>query len=486
MKTFIFYLLIFISPNLLFCQETFYKTFSLTGFAYGATVIQTLDRKFLVYGLSAYTNYDSLYFLLKTEPNGDSIWLHRYVGSDYTTFFHAINKTLIATADSGYLFLSNGNYGSIDTTFLIKTDKNGNTSQTVRFTGLTNATLQPTTDGGYVLCGFDSVRRIALIKTTLSGQEIWRKWISGIYTIYPTYHGPDEISIQQTLDEGFIISRNNYYYFNGLIAIDAILTKTSNTGDTLWSKSFHYFPYQKFSNILISSGNRFIAGGTVDSLSFYEPTHLNGYVMNFDENGDTLWTKTYVRPGNQDLFTLRKTNDGGYIACGDNNPNTPWPYTGYYGFYLMRMNANGDTLWTKTYPGGNGNLTGLSVQQTSDNGFIACGIQWDSSEYHSSVYLIKTDGLGNVYPQGINDKHPSFSLSLFPNPTRGMVYLNPPGKYNILEISDLLGKVIIRKDIDPDNNSTLMIDLSGNPGGIYIIRLRNDQGIATGKIVLEE
>jgi hypothetical protein len=240
-------------------------------------------------------------------------------------------------------------------------------------------------------------------------------------------------------------------------------------------------------SILPITGNGFIAAGELDSLTNNGPKNLNGFITRFDENGNSLWTNIYGGPGNQEFNSLEKTDDGGFIACGDNNPDlTNPPPFGFYGLFLVRINASGDTLWTKFYPGGQGadhDIIGRSVHQTADGGFITCGTQYDSTGHHH-VFLIKTDGLGNVYPQGINDKHPNAALSPFPNPTSGMVYLNPPGHYNILEISDLLGNFILRKDIDPGNNSTLKIDLSGKPDGVYLLKLKNDYGVRTGKIII--
>jgi hypothetical protein len=485
MKTFIYYLLFVISPSLLFSQVTFNKTFTITGDDDGISVIQTRDGNYLVYCLSGSIINNCI--LIKTGANGDSIWCKLYPGH-LSPWIINNHEPIIETGDSGYLFTT----VFLDTTFLIRTNKNGDTLWTVKYMQLRYATFQQTIDGGYVICGFDTTNKICMIKTNNFGQEQWKKWISWEFPANAMYMEiPSELSIKQTTDGGFIVSGNTHHLvFNPPLPnlYRIFLIRTNSSGDTLWTKKIHNMPLQKLNTVQATSGNGFIGAGTLDSSDAYNNIHMNGFVMKFDENGDTLWTKSYGGTGNQEFNSFEKTDDGGFIACGYNNPDFSQinPYT-FAGFYLVRMDASGDTLWTKYYPGGQAgghDILGYSVHQTSDHGFIACGVQYDSL-YNGHVFLIKTDALGNVYPQGIDDKQPSAFLSLFPNPTRGMVYLNPPGKYNTFEISDLLGKVILWKDIDPDNNSTLMIDLSGNPGGIYIIRLKNDQGMAAGKIVLE-
>ena len=98
---------------------------------------------------------------------------------------------------------------------------------------------------------------------------------------------------------------------------------------------------------------------------------------------------------------------------------------------------------------------------------------------------MKTDGLGNVYPQGINQTGNAMLLEVFPNPSEGKIYLNLPGKYSRLTVSDIFGKRIFQKAIDPNDNNTQIIDLTGNPDGVYLLQVRNETCIRTGKIIIK-
>ena len=481
MKTFILYLLFFISPNFLFSQVTFKKTFTITGDDDGISVIQTRAGNYLVYCLSGSVENNCI--LIKTRANGDSIWGKLYPGRLEPWIINN-HEPIMETSDSGYIFTT----VFLDTTFLVKTNINGDTLWTVKYIYLKYATFQSTNDGGYVLCGMDTTHKICLIKTNNYGHEQWRKWISWEFPTSAQYMEiPSELSIKQTTDGGFIVSGNTQHIdFNPPLPniFRIFLIRTNSSGDTLWTKKIHNMPLQKINTIQATSGNGFIGAGALDSSDVYNNIHMNGYIMKFDGNGDTLWTKSYGGPGNQEFNSFEKTDDGGYIACGENNP--VFGLTGYYGFYLVRMDAVGDTLWTRYYPegqSGDQDIIGRSVHQTADHGFIACGIQYDSGD-HGHVLLIKTDSIGHVYPQGINDKLPSISLNPFPNPSEGMVYLNPPGNFRQLEVSDIFGNVILRKAIDPNDNSILEIDLTGNPEGIYLLKLKNENIVRTEKIVI--
>ena len=100
--------------------------------------------------------------------------------------------------------------------------------------------------------------------------------------------------------------------------------------------------------------------------------------------------------------SVQQTTDGGYIITGD----TESFGNGNSDVYLIKTNGNGDSLWTKTF-GGTDYDRGNSVQQTTDGGYIVCGWIYVTECSPSEVYLIKTDGSGNVTS--------TFNISINPN-----------------------------------------------------------------------
>ena len=66
--------------------------------------------------------------------------------------------------------------------------------------------------------------------------------------------------------------------------------------------------------------------------------------------------------------SVQQTTDGGYIITGS---------TGSYGngdsdVYLLKTDANGDSLWAKTFGGANEDF-GSSLELTLDGGYIIVG-----------------------------------------------------------------------------------------------------------------
>jgi len=111
----------------------------------------------------------------------------------------------------------------------------------------------------------------------------------------------------------------------------------------------------------------------------------------FAQGPDTLWTKTYGGENWDEGFSVQETSDSGYIITGRTNSFG----VGQFDVYLIKTNANGDTLWTRTY-GGINQDGGYSVQQTLDSGYIIVGMTASFGVDSGDVYLIKTDSIGDT------------------------------------------------------------------------------------------
>jgi hypothetical protein len=125
------------------------------------------------------------------------------------------------------------------------------------------------------------------------------------------------------------------------------------------------------------------------------------HYIRINSNGDTLYSKRYPKP-NCAYYT---GTSGSLIRCFDNN----LIQTGYYydtaltysDVLLVKLNENGDTLWTKTYGGADNDYANV-VCQTPDSGFVLMGgTQSYSTGAASDFYMIKTDSLGNFLWQKV-------------------------------------------------------------------------------------
>ena len=72
----------------------------------------------------------------------------------------------------------------------------------------------------------------------------------------------------------------------------------------------------------------------------------------------------------------------------------------------------------------------------------------------------------------------SEKMSIYPNPTTGMIYFDAEKSFDVV-IYNYQGQVVLRKN---DNNG--YIDLSEMSAGIYFLELRNNDKLVIEKIIL--
>jgi hypothetical protein len=112
-------------------------------------------------------------------------------------------------------------------------------------------------------------------------------------------------------------------------------------------------------------------------------------VLVYAQMPDTLWTKTYGSALAEQGMSVQVTSDEGYIIAGC----TFIAGGGGHNFYLIKTDSLGDTLWTNTY-GGPGYDCAQSVRQTTDGGYVLAGYSYSFGGVRPDVYLVKTDPSG--------------------------------------------------------------------------------------------
>ena len=119
------------------------------------------------------------------------------------------------------------------------------------------------------------------------------------------------------------------------------------------------------------------------------PSFANGddelYLIKTDANGDSLWTKIFSGGRGS---SVQQTADGGYIITG-----ATFLGNGDDDVCLIKTDQSGNEQWFKTFGGTEWDV-GYSVQETTDGGYIVTGLTSSFGNW-SDLYLIKTDGSGN-------------------------------------------------------------------------------------------
>jgi hypothetical protein len=76
----------------------------------------------------------------------------------------------------------------------------------------------------------------------------------------------------------------------------------------------------------------------------------DAYMIKLDANGDTLWTKKFHSRNLEEFRDIIKTTDGGYIMTG-----TTWDDGGSDNedVFVVKTDANGNLDWMNSYGGDN-------------------------------------------------------------------------------------------------------------------------------------
>ena len=194
-------------------------------------------------------------------------------------------------------------------------------------------------------------------------------------------------SVRQTFDNGYIIAGTTTSFGSG--GRDILVIKTNAFGDTTWTKTFGGALDNEYGFcVQQTTDSGYIVSGVASS---FDDVAGDMYIIKLNATGDTIWTRTFGGIGYEWGSFVQQTNDGGYVIIGQ----TPAFGAGGFDAYLVKLNASGNLMWSKTY-GGSSLEVGSAVQQTTDGGYILTG-QIDSyGAGAGDFYLIKTDPTGNV------------------------------------------------------------------------------------------
>jgi hypothetical protein len=391
-------------PTILYsqCWEKIYEN------GLGKSVQQTTDGGYIISGDFSSNGSSSDIYLVKANENGDTLWTKTYGAQ-----FGASGNSVQQTTDGGYIITGYYAHGTgDDDVFLIKTGVFGDTLWTKTYGGQYRdggASVQQTIDDGYIITGWiddGNNYNVYLIKTNENGDTSWTKTYGGQFDAVG-------YSVRQTTDGGYIITGS---IDDGIHYNDVYLIKTNENGTTTWTKTYAGNYLDEGYSVQETTDGGYVITGFTESVN----TSIDVYLIKTNNDGDTLWTKTFGGNFYDGGFSAQQTSDGGYVITGITQSEST-----HSDLYLIKTDEDGDTLWTRTY-GGNYDDVGFSVQQTTDGGYIITGATNDAT--NNNVYLIKTDNNGIIN---------STTEIPLPNPNRKLV-----------KMVDLSGREITRPQMN--------------------------------------
>ena len=243
--------------------------------------------------------------------------------------------------------------------------------------------VHQTTDGGFIAAGYTTPSTSFYSDVYLVKTDAFG---DTVWTrTFGGYHNDQGYDVKQTVDGGYIITGK--IIPPGQPYGDVYLIKTDENGDEIWTQNYGGDDGTLGYSVVQTSDGGHMVTGYVNIIS---SDHCYIFLMRTDADGDTIWTRTfdnyYMQGKGWDVI---RTQDGNYVAAGQT-----WP-VGSGDVFLMKFDDNGDTLWMRNY-GGDLLEFGNSVKQTQDGGFIIAGGSKSYGEGQYDVYLIRTDSEGDT------------------------------------------------------------------------------------------
>ncbi|MBP6825726.1 MAG: T9SS type A sorting domain-containing protein [Saprospiraceae bacterium] len=331
------------------------------------------------------------YWVVKTDAEGNLQWEHNFGGSD-----NERAEDVRQTPDGGYIVAgysrsadgdAGGNKGAWDC-WVLKLDAAGNLQWEQNYGGSgTDAAyaVQLTADGGYIVAG-NTQSIDGDVGGTNGGVDYWvlKLDASGNIQWEQNYGGSAQdaaYSIELTSDGGYVVAGASQSV-NGdvggnLGAQDYWIIRLNASGDLLWERNYGGSNADLANEIQRTSDGGYVVAGNSFS-SDGDVAGNNGiddcWIVKLDDSGNLQWGKVYGGISYDEAESIRQTTDGSFLVAG--LTRTPEGNTGgttIDNAWIFKTDPSGNLLWQKRY-GGTGIEQAYSILQTTDNGFVFCGV----------------------------------------------------------------------------------------------------------------
>jgi type IX secretion system substrate protein len=490
-------------------QATFHKAIGGSGDDGGNCLIQASDDGYVVCGYTASFGAGSYdVYVVKSGSSGMVQWTKTFGGSG-----NEFGNSIIKTADGGYAIggqtdsYGAGNYD----VYIIKLDSSGNLQWTKTIGGSDEdicTSIIQLADGSYILGGwtysFGAGNKDAyLIKFDDSGNLQWTQVIGGT--------GVDWVrDVTLTSDGGF--AAGGYTSSFGAGSYDVYVIKEDSSGIVQWTKTIGGNDLDYGHSIIQTNDGGYAVCGYTTSFGVGSN---DLYVVKLDGSGNLQWTKTIGTSGGTYIgLSLIQKMDDSYVITG-------YGYTGgtIPGIFTYKLDGSGNLQWLK-YSGGGSNDYSSTIIQTSDNGYAICGRGQSYGMGNFDMYLIRTDSSGNycgsfaftgtsgsggttgsggavssggsvsgggtVSSGGVQTNVCSTvgtaelanenTIEIFPNPNKGQFMIHSrfqpgsPSMVRAIKIFNIFGEIVYREIISSDFKTSVTIDFSAQPKGIYLLQ----------------
>ncbi|MGE0088052.1 MAG: T9SS type A sorting domain-containing protein [Bacteroidales bacterium] len=434
-----------------------------------AKVVVDKDNNVLITGTSYSLANEEDIVTLKYNPNGDLLKTNIFDGTN-----HKADKAVdIAADDDGNYYICGSSMLVAQTSFaMIKTNNNLEINWAKTFTAYYganpksmsfNQTNQKMAITGY-LTDWENDYFIGTIVYDSSGTVIWDDFFQQV-------EGFNAVGFDVHLNDDETVYVCGYETNATSSKWEALLMKYNSSGDTIWTKKVSpgVSANSLFKSIITdNTGNIFVTGMKGDSV----------ITAKYSSAGELVWLKEHAGKNSFSTEDTRKT-----IKI-DQNGNILVAARSYVsaggGAMVIKYAATGNHLWTKYY---NGSVSEMDEPLTFDldnnnNAYVI--INSRNSNFYFDMATVQFTP--NAIPTTAIDLQEENLISVYPNPSQGVFYINEetnnPINYKVFS-SD--GRLVYS-----DKTDQKRINLERLPNGIYFLEIKSRNLSKYSKLIIQK
>jgi hypothetical protein len=286
-----------------------------------------------------------------------------------------------------------------------------------------------TSDGGYILGGgvtevHDNIN-YWVVRLSTNGTFLWQT--KGM-RLGDDFEDPVQ-DLQQTSDGGFIALVETDPAIAGFGNEDCQVTRLNASGGVLWNQIYGANAQDMPVQIRQMPDGGFVFGanftqGTNGNRTSTNYGNLDWWFVRLDTNGNKVAERSFGGIGSDVFKAMTLTADGGFALVGYSSSSSNGNKTSFsYGsddFWIVRLNANGDKLWDRSF-GGDARDRALSVWET--NGVLVVGgvsqslATGNKTNATKGTWIIGVDANGNkLWERALVDTNSYPPIAIPPQP----------------------------------------------------------------------
>jgi uncharacterized delta-60 repeat protein len=294
-------------------------------------VQETSDEGYIIAGYTySFGAGESDCWILKLNSEGDIEWQYTYggIGEDAA---YAIQET----SDGGYIVAGCTQFGSLTSDmWILKLTSEGDVEWQHIYGGTGDDkaySVQETSEGGYIVAGSTQYLSTQyhdfwVLKLTSAGYFEWQR-------IYGGYGDDVAYFIQETSDEGYIVAGDSDSF--GSNESELWILKLTSIGGVEWERIYGESDNDYLNSIQETSDEGYIVTGNTYSFGAGDSDIL---ALKLSSEGNIEWQRTYGGSEEDVAYYIQETSDEGYIVAG----YTDSFGAGESDFLLLKLFSDGD------------------------------------------------------------------------------------------------------------------------------------------------